>query len=109
MGVQRGGTPELVELMGGQQSPAKARSFRRRPSTMSDTTVGDDECVMDRPLASLGTHNTAARCVAHHRLSSPPPRPLQPPSLREEWDSALLLTVLYMIQGIPLGLSMGSM
>ena len=30
-------------------------------------------------------------------------------SLASEWQSALLLVVLYMIQGVPLGLSMGSM
>lgn len=34
---------------------------------------------------------------------------MQGPRLRDEWDSALLLVVLYMIQGVPLGLSMGSM
>jgi hypothetical protein len=31
------------------------------------------------------------------------------PSLGDEWPSAVLLVVLYMIQGVPLGLSMGSM
>lgn len=30
-------------------------------------------------------------------------------SLASEWQSALLLVILYMIQGVPLGLSMGSM
>lgn len=30
-------------------------------------------------------------------------------SLWEEWQSVLLLCLLYMIQGVPLGLSMGSM
>eukprot|EP00889_Picochlorum_renovo_P005421 jgi/Picre1/32451/NNA_007797.t1 len=30
-------------------------------------------------------------------------------SLKSEWQSALLLVILYMIQGVPLGLSMGSM
>jgi len=31
------------------------------------------------------------------------------PCLGSEWPSAVLLVVLYMIQGVPLGLSMGSM
>ncbi|GAB4813183.1 hypothetical protein N2152v2_000229 [Parachlorella kessleri] len=31
------------------------------------------------------------------------------PTLREEWRSVALLVLLYMIQGVPLGLSMGSM
>jgi hypothetical protein len=34
---------------------------------------------------------------------------LQKPTLRQEWRSVALLVLLYMIQGVPLGLSMGSM
>jgi len=38
-----------------------------------------------------------------------PLAPLQSPHIMDEWQNALLLVILYMIQGVPLGLSMGSM
>jgi hypothetical protein len=34
---------------------------------------------------------------------------LQEPNIWEDWRNALLLIILYMVQGVPLGLSMGSM
>ena len=52
-------------------------------------------------------------CALIFLLALTPPwfsrRLLQEPNLREEWGNALILVVLYMIQGVPLGLSMGSM
>ena len=65
---------------------------------------------------TVRTEAVAAWVACPHRRhllptagTAPSPLPPQAPGLRDEWGNVLLLVVLYMIQGIPLGLSMGSM
>lgn len=47
--------------------------------------------------------------AAHPAAAHEPAAPRRPSSLRDELPAVVLLVVLYMLQGVPLGLSMGSM
>jgi hypothetical protein len=55
----------------------------------------------------------AAATPGRQRPQTDTPAPLPPPRrsslLRDELPAVVLLVVLYMLQGVPLGLSMGSM
>jgi hypothetical protein len=70
---------------------------RRRSSQAAPAQPGL-KMVAAMPCKSAAT--TEGSCTAAHRPSS---------LLRDELPAVVLLVVLYMLQGVPLGLSMGSM
>lgn len=71
---------------------ARRRSRQAAPAQNGLNTVA----AVPRMLAAT----TEGSCTAAHRPSS---------LLRDELSAVVLLVVLYMLQGVPLGLSMGSM
>lgn len=101
-------TVPLAKMAGSKQG---ANGVAREGKTGSDTCKRIDEKVCDKcisftacllvvPVALVG-QRSAPRLV--------PSQPQEESSLRSEWSSVLVLVVLYALQGVPLGLSMGSM
>ena len=59
-----------------------------------------------RPRTASRSRRRRRRLGSAHPLL--PPRAQAPPARFDEWRAAALLVVLYCVQGVPLGLSMGS-
>lgn len=108
----RGGDGDASGEVGASAARA-ARAARRRSKVAAQE--GSERAFSYRPQSSTGADKAVAsgsaegnsRCGAIDVDVTPPAA--KQPTLRSEWRAVALLVSLYLLQGIPLGLCMGSM
>lgn len=81
----------------------KVRVFFECGNSIADSSCGPP-AVAPLSLRSGSVHHTLSRKQKHNTHNTQ----AAPPPLRSELPSMALLTLLYFIQGVPLGLTMGS-